>query len=469
MSDKLDSGDTAIFDPELIRRYDTAGPRYTSYPTAVQFSDGFGIDDYRAEVDLSNDEPIPRALSLYFHIPFCSTLCFYCACNKIVTKRKEKAKDYLVRLYREIELQGRQFDPDRPVTQLHFGGGTPTFLSSDQFESLLAQISRHFHLVDHPERDYAIEIDPRTIDQSGLIALRSIGFNRISMGVQDFDEAVQEAVHRIQPQSETLDLLKFANEIGFESTNLDLIYGLPMQTVESFNRTLDAIIDASPDRLSVFNYAHLPQMFSPQTRIKEEDLPSPEEKLRILQSTVTKLSDAGYTYIGMDHFAKPDDKLAVAQRDGTLHRNFQGYSTHADCDLVGMGVSAISKVHRCYCQNEKDLEPYYASLDKDRLPIARGITLTEDDELRRRVIERLMCFGHVDLAAEQRRAGVAADYFNDELARLEPLASDGLVKIEDGTEVTVTPRGRYLLRNICMEFDNYLKASTRQKRYSRVI
>lgn len=457
-----------IFDLELIRRYDKAGPRYTSYPTAVQFHEGFGEAEYRQWAGRSNDDAAPRPLSLYFHIPFCDTVCFYCGCNKVVTKHRERAAPYLERLYREIALQGELFNRRRSVDQLHWGGGTPTFISHDEMRALMAKTREHFMLRDDDHGEYSIEIDPREVKKDTLALLRELGFNRMSLGVQDFDPTVQKAVNRIQSREQTLAVLQEARRLGFRSLNLDLIYGLPHQSVDSFSRTLDQIIAADPDRLSVFNYAHLPELFKPQRRINEADLPSPADKLAILQLTIDRLSAAGYVYIGMDHFAKPDDELAVAQRNGTLYRNFQGYSTHADCDLVAMGITAISKVGDSYSQNVKTLDSYYEAIDVGRLPILRGIELNADDLLRRAVITQLICHFALDVAAVEQAYGIGfQDYFATELTDLEHMQSDGLLEIE-ADSIRVTPAGKLLIRNICMVFDQYLR-KPREQRFSKVI
>lgn len=456
------------FDPDLMRRHDRSGPRYTSYPTADRFHEGFTESDYRVIAEATNHEATLRPLSLYFHIPFCDTLCFYCACNKIATKNRAHAAPYLDALHREITLQGELFSRERPVTQLHWGGGTPTFISHAQMETLMNRTREHFSLLDDDRGEYSIEIDPRETADDTLKVLRGIGFNRLSMGVQDFDPAVQRAVNRIQGEAETLAVLDQARSEGFYSISLDLIYGLPLQSVDSFNRTLDKVIAAGPDRLSVFNYAHLPSMFMPQTRIREEDLPAPEEKLLILQSTIERLTDAGYVFIGMDHFARPDDELARAQRNGTLYRNFQGYSTHADCDLLGMGVSSIGKVGDCYVQHVKRLDEYRAALDAGILPVWRGIELDADDRLRREVITRLICNFELDPRDIESGFGIAfGDYFSAELAALAGLADDGLLTFE-GDVIRILPLGRLLVRNICMVFDRHLRNNS-ERRFSRVI
>ncbi len=455
-----------VLDDQLIAKYDQSGPRYTSYPTAVQFHEGFGNADYARIARKSNESG--RPLSLYFHIPFCDTICFYCACNKVATKDRTKAQEYLNRLYREIALQAELYDDDRPVAQLHWGGGTPTFISHEQMRELMKVTGEHFQLLPDDQGEYSIEIDPREATAETVALLREIGFNRMSLGVQDFDPLVQRAVNRIQTQEETLAVLEAARKEGFRSVSIDLIYGLPHQNRDRFERTLDRIIEVGPDRLSVFNYAHLPQIFKPQRRIDAAELPSPEEKLAILHMTSQKLADAGYVYIGMDHFARPDDELAVAQREGTLYRNFQGYSTHADCDLIGLGITSIGKVGNCYAQNLKNLESYYQRIDAGGLAVFRGLELTPEDELRRDVITRLICNFVLDFASVEARWNIDfRDHFAGELARLEEMAADGLLELDD-EGIRVLPVGRMLIRNICMVFDAYLKQA-REQRFSRVI
>jgi len=456
------------FDAELIRRYDVSGPRYTSYPTAVQFHPGLDAGAYRAAAEATNTGATAPPLSLYVHLPFCATVCFYCACNKVVTKHRERAAPYLERLHREIAMQGALFGRSRPVTQLHWGGGTPTFISHDEMRALMATLREHFQLLDDDRGEYGIEVDPREVRPGTLALLRELGFNRLSMGVQDFDPTVQQAVNRLQSEAQTLAVLDEARQLGFRSINMDLIYGLPFQTVASFTRTLDKVIAAAPDRLSVFNYAHLPERFKPQRRINAVDLPAPEVKLEILSQTIERLTTASYVYIGMDHFAKPDDELAIAQREGTLYRNFQGYSTHADCDLVGLGVTAIGSVGNVYAQNERALDAYVARIDRGELPVQRGVALNADDRLRRTIITQLICHFALDRDAISREHGIAfGDHFADELDRLRAMAADGLVELDDHT-IRVTPRGKLLVRNICMIFDVYLRpVSIRQ--FSRVI
>ncbi|MFP5505907.1 MAG: oxygen-independent coproporphyrinogen III oxidase [Gammaproteobacteria bacterium] len=459
---------TLEFDPDLIRRYDASGPRYTSYPTAVQFTEAFTAARYRELAAASNAGDNPAPLSLYFHIPFCDTVCFYCACNKIITKNRKRAVPYLAQLFREIELQGALFDRDRPVDQLHWGGGTPTFISHPQMRELMRVTGEHFRLRGDDSGEYSIEVDPREADAETIGLLRELGFNRLSLGVQDFDPAVQKAVNRIQSEQETWAVLDAARREGFKSVSVDLIYGLPLQSLGSFAATLDKVIAVGPDRLSVFNYAHLPQLFKTQRQIDASQLPSAEEKLAILGLTIEKLTAAGYLYIGMDHFARPDDELAVAQREGTLYRNFQGYSTHADCDLVAMGATAISKVGDSYSQNLKGLDEYAARIDAGELAVYRGVELDADDRLRREVITRLICNFELDFAAIEAGFGIEFErYFAASLRALEGFADDGLLEYS-ARRLRVLPRGRLLIRNICMQFDRYLKGGGEQ-RFSKVI
>ena len=461
---------TLVFDRELIRRYDRQGPRYTSYPTAVQFHDGFGVKQYLEQARCTNEAAKPAPLSLYFHIPFCATVCFYCACNKVVTKNQAHTLRYLDCLSLEIERQGKLFDKSRKVEQLHWGGGTPTFLNQAQMQRLMDETRKNFYLSDDDEGEYSIEIDPRTVDVARIGFLRALGFNRLSMGVQDFDPTVQKAVNRVQSEDQTLAIIHAARETGFHSVSLDLIYGLPFQSVDSFDQTLTRVVEASPDRISVFNYAHLPHLFKTQRQIDETALPEPEEKLRIFRHAIERLTRAGYVYIGMDHFAKPDDELAIAQREGKLSRNFQGYATHGDCDIVGMGVSAIGRIGRSYSQNERDLEQYQMRIETGGLAVFRGVELTGDDVLRRDVINQLIC--HFELNAvdfETRHAVDFWGYFAAEWEQLTVMQEDGLLEM-DSQGLQVLPAGRLLIRNICMVFDYYLNSQADDKvRYSKVI
>lgn len=455
------------FDPVLIQRYDISGPRYTSYPTAVQFTESFTADDYQRIAQDSSADP-EKPLSLYFHIPFCDTVCFYCGCNKVITKNRAHTIPYLNALYREIELQGTLYPKNRPVTQLHWGGGTPTFISHEQMTELMRQTRKHFNLFDDDNGEYSIEVDPREASAETIALLRQLGFNRLSMGVQDFDPNVQRAVNRIQTEEETREIMDAAREQGFKSVSLDLIYGLPHQSVESFGKTLDRVIDMAPDRFSVFNYAHLPELFKMQRRIHAADLPLPEEKLRILGMTIERLHEAGYIYIGMDHFARPDDELAVAQREGSLYRNFQGYSTRANCDLIAMGATSISRVGPCYSQNVKEVDRYGSLLESGQLPVFRGIELNEDDLIRQDLISRLMCHFTLDIKIFNDTHQIDFNnYFKPEIQQLERFADDGMIKL-DRDKLKVLPRGRLLIRNLCMVFDRYLTQQSTQK-FSKVI
>jgi oxygen-independent coproporphyrinogen-3 oxidase len=454
------------FDAELIQRYDRSGPRYTSYPPATQFDDAFGPERYAEIARGTNTSGSP--LSLYIHIPFCDTVCFYCGCNKVVTKDRSRAAPYLERVASELRQQAELFDDDRRVEQLHWGGGTPTFISHEEMGALMGSIGEWFELQGDDQGEYSIEIDPREADAETIALLRELGFNRLSLGVQDFDPKVQRAVNRLQGEAETIGVMQAARSAGFRSISVDLIYGLPLQSVESFGSTVDKVIAARPDRLSVFNYAHLPELFKPQRRINPEELPSPAEKLGILKQTIDQLTEAGYVYIGMDHFALPDDELAVAQRNRTLYRNFQGYSTHADCDLIGIGSTSIGMVGDCYAQNLRTLDEYYAALDAGRLAVFRGVELDADDRLRRAVISGLICHFVLDYADIEARFGIEfARYFDVELEELRQMERDDLIRLDD-CGIQVTEAGRLLIRNICMVFDRYLRERNEQ-RFSRVI
>jgi oxygen-independent coproporphyrinogen III oxidase len=463
---------SSLFDADLVRRYDRPGPRYTSYPTALDFHDGFGPAEYRAAAMATSSGGERRDLSLYVHVPFCQSPCFYCGCNKVITRDRSRAREYLGHLGTEIGLQGALFDRDRTVRQLHFGGGTPTFLDDDELAALLARLGESFTLTAAAEREYSIEIDPRTVDEARLARLVDLGFNRISLGVQDFDPEVQRAVNRVQPAEATLKLIDAARRLGIPSLSVDLIYGLPRQTPESFDRTLGELIAVRPSRLAVYSYAHLPQLFKPQRQIRDAELPSAEDKLALLGLTIERLSAAGYVYIGLDHFALEDDELVRAQAAGTLQRNFQGYSTHADADLVALGVSAISRVGDTYAQNAKTLGAYYRHLERGELPIERGIALDAEDRLRREVIQHLMCATRLDFAAIGRAFGVDFEaHFAAELASLEPLLKDGLAE-RDAAGLRVTTRGRLLLRHLAMAFDGRLAAARSASgtvRHSRAI
>lgn len=456
------------FDAELIRRYDVSGPRYTSYPTAPQFHAGFGEAELRAEARASNEDPIPRDLSLYVHVPFCLSPCFYCGCTRVITRDRAQGEHYLARLYREIEQTALLFDRDREVVQLHFGGGTPNFLDAQQMQDLLQVLGRHFNLSNAASREFGIEMDPRSVDAEYVRALAGLGFNRLSVGIQDFDPAVQVAVNRVQSVADTATLLEAARGAGFRSLSVDLIYGLPLQTPQTFARTLEQVIALAPDRIAAYSYAHLPQLFKAQRRIEAGDLPDAATKLALLGLTVDTLTAAGYVYIGMDHFARPLDELARAQRAGTLQRNFQGYSTHAECDIIGLGMSSISRVGDAYYQNAKGIVGYYAALDAGRLPVARGLTLNADDRLRRALINALMCQGELDIDDFAARHAIDfRSYFADALHALQAFEADGLVQWQ-GAHLCITARGRLLTRQVAMLFDAYLDAA-RSTRYSRAI
>lgn len=455
--------------PELLRRFDVPGPRYTSYPTADRFVEAFGQDDYALALEQRRLGSMTKALplSLYVHIPFCESLCYYCACNKIITKHRDRAEVYLRYLSREIDLHTAHCGTGQVVSQLHLGGGTPTFLSDEGLRELMGMLKRSFSLA--PGGEYSIEVDPRTVNADRLAVLAELGFNRLSFGVQDFDPEVQKAVHRIQPAEQVFSLVESARSLGFESINVDLIYGLPRQTPESFDRTLAQVTQLRPDRIALYAYAHLPERFKPQRRIVSAELPAAAGKVSMLSRSLDAFMDAGYVYVGMDHFALPEDALAVAKRQGRLHRNFQGYSTQPDCDLIGLGVSAIGRVGATYSQNAKTLDEYYDFLNQGRLPVVRGLALTRDDLVRRAVIMALMCQG--ELLFEPMEQAWLIDfrhYFSAELAQLETMAEQGLVVVRpDGVEVTAM--GWFFVRGIAMVFDRYLQADRNRARFSRII
>jgi len=456
------------FDPQLVERYDVSGPRYTSYPTAPQFHGGFGEAQFREVAKCSNEDPIPRRLSIYVHVPYCLSPCFYCGCTRIITRDRAKADTYLQYLKREIALVAPLFDRDRPVAQLHFGGGTPNFLDASQMGELLDSLSGQFSFSKDRAREFGIELDPRSCDAAYVRMLAAHEFNRISVGIQDFDPEVQQAVNRVQSYDETRTVLDAAREAGMRSVSVDLIYGLPKQTTAKFARTLEQVIALKPNRVACYAYAHLPERFKAQRRIHAEDLPGAAMRLQLLGLTVAMLTGAGYRYIGMDHFALPDDDLARAQDSHALQRNFQGYSTCRDCDLIGLGMSSISHIGNTYSQNARDLIQYYGALDAGRLPTVRGLALVEDDRIRAEVIQHLMCHGTLDIGAFEARHLLEFDvYFAAELARLRELEVDGLVKIEP-LRITVTPRGRFLLRIVAMCFDAHLARAT-DVRYSRAV
>jgi oxygen-independent coproporphyrinogen-3 oxidase len=450
------------FDPDLIRAYDVNGPRYTSYPTANLFSEN--LPDKALDAALAQ-LPEHAPLSLYLHVPFCATVCYYCACNKIITNNRKHAITYLARLYREMEMIQPGLPAGHCVEQLHFGGGTPTYLTNEQFAEVFDQLSTTFNLLDSDERDYSIEIDPRTVDPDRIAFLTGLGINRMSLGIQDFDPDVQLAVNRLQSEGDTAAIIDAARDNGVKSLSVDLIYGLPQQNLDRFARTLDRIIHLSPDRISLYSYAHLPERFKTQRQIRSEQLPSAETKLMLLQLAVETLTDAGFVHVGMDHFAKPDDELVLAQEHGGLHRNFQGYTTHGHCDLIGLGISAISSIGNLYCQNVKTLDEYVDAIDSGRHPVERGLLLSADDRMVRALIGTLMCHYELDINAFENSWAVDLKAaFPEAWSRLESLAADDLIRLpEDGNAkpmLTVTPEGRYLIRNVAMAFDRYLPPQT---------
>ncbi len=459
----------SVITPELLTRFDVPGPRYTSYPTADRFVEAFGEADYvQALVQrISGSVGKPSPLSLYIHIPFCESLCYYCACNKIITKHKERAADYLKYLTKEVALHTQHLGAGQSVSQLHLGGGTPTFMSDDELRQLMAMLRQNFQFV--PGGEYSVEVDPRTVNESRLAVLAELGFNRLSFGVQDFDPSVQKAIHRIQPAPQVFELVAAARRLGFESVNVDLIYGLPLQTPESFDRTLAQINQLRPDRIALYAYAHLPERFKPQRRIHAQDLPSGGDKVVMLSRSLDALVDAGYVYVGMDHFALPDDALAVAKRQGRLHRNFQGYSTQADCDLIALGVSSIGRIGSTYSQNAKTMAEYCDLLDQGHLPVVRGLALSRDDLIRRAIIMALMCQGH--LQYESINLAWLVDFkslFAKELEQLQSMQDQGLVQLSD-TGIEVTPMGWFFVRGVAMVFDRYVQADRNRTRFSKII
>jgi oxygen-independent coproporphyrinogen-3 oxidase len=456
------SSQQIIWDQSVLDKYNYSGPRYTSYPTAVEFHEGFTV----AELDIAYAQYPQRPLSLYIHIPFCHKLCYYCGCNKVITRHQHKADDYLDVLEFEIRQRAALLG-GRKVNQLHFGGGTPTFLTKPQISRLMAVIYQEFDF--NSDAEISIEIDPREIELDMLDHLRELGFNRVSIGVQDFNKDVQKVVNREQDEAFIFDMVARAKQLGYRSTNLDLIYGLPLQTAESFAETMKQVLSMRPGRLSVFNYAHMPQLFAAQRKIKEEDLPSAQQRMAILQQTIQTLTSEGYQFIGMDHFALPEDELAVAQRSGELHRNFQGYTTQGDCDLIGFGVSAISMVGDTYAQNQKELKHYYAQMEELHYALWKGVALDADDLLRREVIKQLICNFTLDKASIETKFNIVFDdYFAEDLQLLQTFINDELVEVT-ATHISVSLRGRLLIRNICMCFDKYFRAKARQQQFSRVI
>ena len=457
----------ALLTEEFLRKFDTPGPRYTSYPTADRFGEGFRPADAVRVLTELRARATTTPLSLYVHIPFCEQLCYYCGCNKIITKHHERAAQYLDMLEAELALVAESLGNGRPVSQLHFGGGSPTFLSDEELTRVMAFLGAAFRLT--PDSEVSIEVDPRTVTPQRLAHFRRLGFNRLSFGVQDFDPDVQKAVHREQSFEMVRGLMVSARELGYVSVNADLIYGLPMQTPESFARTIQQIGELRPDRIALYAYAHLPERFKPQRRINEADLPEPSQRVAMLGDAITGFLARGYEYIGMDHFALPQDSLAVAKREGRLHRNFQGYSTQPDCDLIALGVSSIGRIGSAYYQNAKTLPEYYESLDQGRLPVVRGYALDRDDDIRRDVIMALMCQGRLDFDAVGRAHGIEVTrYFDTELAALAAMADSGLVELSDRA-LQVTPAGWFLIRAVAMVFDRHLQAAKDRRRFSKIV
>lgn len=456
-----------VITPSLLQKFDIPGPRYTSYPTADRFVEAFTAAEYEQALLQRNVGGIAMPLSLYVHIPFCESLCFYCACNKIVTKRHERAAEYLRYLEKEIDLHTAKLGTGQAISQLHFGGGSPTFFSDEELESLMALLRHNFHF--SPNGEYSIEVDPRTVDEHRLAHLKKIGFNRLSFGVQDFDYDVQKAVHRIQPAEQVFDLVASARTLGFKSINVDLIYGLPKQTTESFERTLEQITTLKPDRIALYAYAHLPARFKPQRRIQAEELPPAQSKLMMLSNAIAKFLQANYVYVGMDHFALPNDELAIAKRQGRLHRNFQGYSTQPDCDILALGVSSIGRIGSTYSQNVKTLDEYYDCLNRGELPVNRGLALSRDDLIRRAVIMGIMCQGRLQYESIEIAYLINFEqYFSKEMDAIKELANSGIIELDDAG-FSVTNMGWYFVRAVAMIFDRYLQYDRDRARFSKII
>ncbi len=469
---KCENNSTLLWDEDLIRRYDLSGPRYTSYPTAPQFNEQFSFSDWQSAMLRSNTRHNP--LSLYFHIPFCDTVCYYCGCNKIITANKQHATPYLEALHKEIIMQAEYVDKSRPVHQLHWGGGTPTYINDQQMSELMTVTRQHFNLLTDDSGEYSIEIHPQSVTPARMQHIRSLGFNRVSLGIQDFNPEVQTAVNRFNSKEEVEALINSSRKLGFHSISVDLIYGLPKQTIKSFTATLDSVIELRPDRLSLFNYAHMPHIFKVQKQINVSDLPEPQEKLHMFHNSIDQLLAAGYVYIGMDHFALPTDDLSIAQQQGKLQRNFQGYATHGNCDLLAFGVSAINSLDNVFAQNHKDSTSYIKAINDNRLPLNKGLTLNRDDLIRRSVINQLICHFTLDFSAIEKSWGIVfTTYFADELMAFHDLVADGLVSI-NADKIQISNTGRLLIRRICMVFDAYLQQqasceSRARAQYSRII
>lgn len=451
---------------ELLHRYNVPGPRYTSYPTAPVWQERFGAADYDAILALSRAQSPTGSLSLYVHLPFCEALCYFCACTVVITHNHSVEDGYLASLEAEIEWVSRRAGEGRAVTQLHWGGGTPTYFSPERLEGLGRRLREAFSFA--PDAELGVEVDPRVTTQEHLEALARLGFNRLSLGVQDFDPAVQRAINRVQPYEQTRALVEAARQLGFPSVNVDLIYGLPLQTPESFARTIDRVLEIAPDRLAVYSYANVPWLKKHQN-ILADRLPDERSKFEIFRTALARFTEAGFEYIGMDHFARPGDELAVARRDRTLHRNFQGYTTKAGTDLLGLGVSAIGSIGPYYVQNARELPVYSSGVAENGAATFRGARLSEDDRLRRMVIQSLLCHGVVMKRELEESFGISFDdYFADALERLAPCADDGLVELLPG-EIRATPLGRIFLRNLAMPFDAYLRSATERTVFSRTL
>ncbi|OIR00085.1 oxygen-independent coproporphyrinogen-III oxidase [mine drainage metagenome] len=467
ISKTISTDTTPIMTPELLQKYDVSGPRYTSYPTADRFVEAFTEESYKQALEQRRVGGMALPLSIYVHIPFCESLCFFCACNKIVTKHHERSAEYLRYLSKEIDLHVTHLGTGQTISQLHLGGGSPTFFSDDELSELMSMIKRSFVLA--PGGEYSIEVDPRTVDENRLAHLASLGFNRLSFGIQDFDPEVQKAVHRIQPAEQVFSLVEAARRLKFDSINADLIYGLPKQTPESFNQTLQKIIELRPNRIALYAYAHLPERFKPQRRIDAYELPAAQAKISMLSDAISSFLNAGYVYVGMDHFALPEDDLAIAKRQGRLHRNFQGYSTQPDCDLIALGVSAIGRVGATYSQNAKTLEEYYDHLNLDHFPVVRGLALSRDDLVRRAVIMAIMCQGELQYESIELAYMIEfKSYFAAELEALQGLEKTGMVMLDENG-LQVTDMGWFFVRAVAMQFDRYLQTDRTRAKFSKII
>lgn len=454
-------------DKDLLQKYSVSIPRYTSYPAAPEWTENFKKGDLLEAIELGNKKKSP--ISLYFHLPFCESQCYFCACNVVISKKKEMTVSYLSHIKKELELTSKLISKDRTVEQIHLGGGTPTYFAPDELEDLVSRLKQQFTLSKNCE--VSVEIDPRVTSIEHLQTLSKLGFNRLSMGIQDFDSQVQESINRIQPFEDTSRIFKYTRELGFESINVDLIYGLPFQTKETFSRTIELILKLNPDRIALFHYAHLPQLINHQDKyIANETLPTSNTKIEIFQYAVQALIESGYMFVGLDHFAKSSDELAIARNNKTLHRNFQGYTTKSGCDLFGLGITAISNVQNTFSQNIKKINPYYETLDLNNLPVFRGIVLSNDDTLRREIIMKILCHGLLSKSEIEEKYNIKFDsYFQNENKKLNELQVDGLIDF-NGDTIEVTAIGQFFLRNIACTFDYYLQNKNgKQKIYSKSV